>query len=147
MDADLEMSSKLIDALTDGAVRTALLVWHAEDFSAWGRAWISREVRDLSTTQRARAAAWAESVRLSCGPPLERSAVAPPFAAYLAASCAAHALDWREQPSFSEAGIVASLALLTSEWAVQSARYHLAALDKLPPARPQSAQGAGGDDG
>jgi hypothetical protein len=122
VDSDLEMSGKLIDALTDGAVRIALQVWSDPAFVAWAKRWLSREVRDLSGTQRVRAAAWAESVQLGCGPHLERSDVHRPFAGYLAASCAAHALEWHGRPSFSEASAVAAIAALTGERAVQAAR-------------------------
>jgi hypothetical protein len=116
------MSERLIEGLVCCAIRNALSVYRDTAFIAWAARWLSKERRELSDVQQIRAAAWAESVDLACGPPVERARLHAPYAAWSAASCAAHMIAWKANASFSEADAVLACAGQATEHAVEAAR-------------------------
>jgi hypothetical protein len=122
MDADLQMSERLIEGLVCCAIRNALSVYRDTAFIAWAARWLSKERRELSDVQQIRGATWAESVELACGGSVERMRLHGPYAAWTAASCAAHALAWKASASFSEADAVLACGMQATEHAVEAAR-------------------------
>jgi hypothetical protein len=122
MDADLQMSERLIDGLVCCAIRSALSVYRDPAFIAWATRWLANERRELSDVQKIRGAAWGEAAALSAGTPVERARLHAPHAGWMAASCAAHALAWIKRPSFSDADAVLGFACRATEQAVEAAR-------------------------